>query len=425
MSENNIIIQGSEAQEYLFALYDRMIENPDIPSVLQNVAELVRQDLRAERATVFLIDESTQELEAAAIIGNVARTIRIPIQESSLAGYCALTGRAFVVDDAYQDLSYIDPKLHFDGSWDELNQFRTRDVLCAPALFKGKVMGVVQVLNRREGTFEEANLRWLQHIARLIGYALYHAKLHNDITTLKQLETEKAKFMRVMVHELKSPVATIKMLADTYRQFHNDSPKMDTLTAKVSDRMSQLQELITGLLELSKVKSGEPLGEITVLDIAALTAEVAQEYQDQADQKDLEMTVEIPPERLEIRFDQQGCRLILSNLISNAVKYTAAGTVRITLTRQEPWAVLEVTDSGIGIPEQDIPKMFQEFFRASNAKTNRIQGSGVGLAGVKNLVDRFGGQLELSSHENEGSTFTVRLALYQPDNPAILPIRNI
>jgi signal transduction histidine kinase len=425
VSKDNIAIQGSEAQEYLFALYDRMIGDPDIPSVLQNVAEVVRQDLGAERATVYLIDESTQELEAAAIIGNVARTIRIPIQESSLAGYCALTGRAFVVDDAYQDLSYIDPKLRFDRFWDKLNQFRTRDVLCAPALFKGKVMGVVQVLNSREGTFDQANLRWLQHIARLIGYALYHAKLHNDIATLKQLETEKAKFMRVMVHELKSPVATTKMLADTYRQFHNVHPKMDALTAKVSDRMTQLQDLITGLLELSKVKSGEPLGEITVLDLAILTTEVAQEYQDQARQKGLEMTVDVPETPLEIRFDQQGCQLVLSNLISNAIKYTASGSVRIHLTREESWAVLEVADSGIGIPEKDIPKMFQEFFRASNAKTNRIQGSGVGLAGAKNLVDRFGGQLELTSRENEGSTFTVRLALYQPNNPAILPNINM
>ena len=420
-SKSKITRQGMEAQEYLFDLYDRMIGELEIPLVLQKVAEVVLQDLSAERATVYLIDQSTRQLESAAIIGNVARIIRVPICESSLAGYCALTGRSFVVADAYQDLSYIDPKLRFDRSWDKLNDFRTRDVMCAPALFKGQAVGVVQVLNRTETTFDQADLSWLQNIARLIGYVLYHTRLLNDIITLKQVEVEKAKFLRVMVHELKSPVATTKMLADTYRQFHNVHPKMETLTTKISARMGQLQELITDLLELSKVKSQEPLGEITVLDLTALTQEIALEYQEQAQQKDLTMTVDVPAESVEIRFDQQGCRLIVSNLISNAVKYTTAGLVRIKLTRQDPWAVLEVADSGIGIPKKDIPRMFQEFFRASNAKKMQIQGSGVGLAGVKNLVERFGGQLELESRENEGSTFTVRLALHQANNPAKRP----
>ena len=216
--------------------------------------------------------------------------------------------------DAYQDLSYIDPKLRFDSSWDKVNDFRTRDVMCAPALLKGQVVGVVQVLNSTKTTFDPADLSWLQNIARLIGYALYHTRLLNDIATLKQLEVEKAKFLRVMVHELKSPVATTMMLADTYRQFHNVHPKMETLTTKISERMGQLQDLITDLLELSKVKSQEPLGEITVLDLAALTQEVAQEYQEQAQQKGLAMTVDVPAESMEIRFDQLGCRLILSNL---------------------------------------------------------------------------------------------------------------
>jgi signal transduction histidine kinase len=83
------------------------------------------------------------------------------------------------------------------------------------------------------------------------------------------------------------------------------------------------------------------------------------------------------------------------------------------LSRQDAWAILEVSDSGIGIPEADIHQLFQEFFRASNAKRQKIQGTGVGLAGVKHIVERFGGELALRSRENEGSTFTVRLPIYK------------
>lgn len=193
MSENHRDLQGRKTQEYLFDLYDRMIGEIEISTVLQTVAEVVRQDLHAERATVYLIDDSTQQLESAAVIGNVARMIKIPIQESSLSGYCALTRRAFVVTDAYEDLSYIDPKLRFDRSWDELNQFRTRDVMCAPALFKGNLLGVVQVLNRQKRIFNPTDLAWLQNTARLIGYALYHAKLLNDIATPETIGSGKSK----------------------------------------------------------------------------------------------------------------------------------------------------------------------------------------------------------------------------------------
>ena len=407
--------------EYLLDLYERMIGDVEIPAVLGKVADVVRGDLNAERATVYLIDKSTQELEAVAIIGNVAQTIRIPIQETSLAGFCALSGRDFLVDDAYSDLSAIDPKLHFDDKWDQMNDFRTRDVMCASAMFRGEVLGVVQVLNSKKGrSFDQNDLNWLKQVSRLIGYALYHAKLHNDLATLKQLETEKAKFMRVMVHELKSPVAATKMLSDTYQQYHNDHPKIDILTNKIGDRMDQLLKLIADLLELSKVKSGEPMGEVIHIDLVALIKEISQQYQEQAIQKNLELIVELPPENIEIRFDCQGCRMVVSNLISNAVKYTNQGSVTVSLIPQNNHAVFKVTDTGMGIPEKDIPKMFQEFFRASNARKSRIQGSGVGLAGVKNLVERFGGRLELHSRENQGSTFTVFLPLC-PKNSSTTP----
>jgi signal transduction histidine kinase len=81
----------------------------------------------------------------------------------------------------------------------------------------------------------------------------------------------------------------------------------------------------------------------------------------------------------------------------------------VVLRTEGRWAVLEVADTGIGIPEKDLPKLFTEFFRASNARASDIDGSGVGLAGAKTLVERFGGEFSLRTQENEGSTFTIRL----------------
>ena len=114
-----------------------------------------------------------------------------------------------------------------------------------------------------------------------------------------------------------------------------------------------------------------------------------------------------------MRFDAQGYRLVVSNLVSNAVKYTPEGDVRVTLKRDGAWAVLEVSDTGIGIPEKEVPKLFGEFFRAGNAERKGIQGSGVGLAAAKQMVERFDGQMALQTRENAGSTFTVRLPVHE------------
>ncbi len=398
----------------LFALFDRMLGNVELPEVLRDVAAAVCTGTHAERASIYLIDKATAELEAAAVVGNVARMIRVPIAPTSLAGYCASSGRAFVVPDAYGDLSGIDPHVQFDVRWDAINQFRTRDVLCVPALFKGEVMGVVQAINSRSAPFTKDDLPWLCTVSRLVGYALHHARLYDDLATLREVEKRKAQFIRVMIHELKSPVTGAKMLADTILSNEETTNTPEArMTKRISERMTKLLDLIEDLLQLARVKSGEPLGEVAVLDVGAHAAQANDAYRDQATQKGLELSLEIPAAPVRTRFDQKGLELVLSNLVSNAVKYTSSGSVRVRVEAAAPWAVIAVSDSGIGIPESERSRLFNEFFRASNAKNAGIEGSGVGLAGAKNIVERFGGELGLESRENAGSTFTVRLPLFE------------
>lgn len=402
---------GFSDHEHLFDLYDRMIGDVDIHKVLLHVTQVVREKLNAEAATIYLVRDETRELESVAPLGNVNRLVRVPIREESLSGFCALTGRAFVVRDAYDDLGYISPKLRFDSTWDKINSFRTSDVMCAPAVFKDRIYGVVQVINHRGEPFTDADLPPLMRVTRLVAYALYHAQMYEEISTLKALDKQKAEFMRIMVHELKSPVSGSKMLASALRFTNKGNSKIVEVAGKIGVRMDQLLKLIEDILQLSSVKSGKPMGEIEIFDIVPETRSGCDLYADQAEAKGLDMTVDLGDVPLSIRFDRKGFAMVVSNLVSNAVKYTPRGSVGVTLRRDNSDAVLSVSDTGLGIPEADVPKLFQEFFRASNVRAGNINGTGVGLAGVKQLVERFGGVMELQTTQNEGSTFIVRLPI--------------
>jgi signal transduction histidine kinase len=396
----------------IFDLYDRMIgDNVDVPSELARIATVVCETMNTERATIYLIDEESEELVSAAVVGNVAQLIRVPIEGTSLAGYCAVSGRAFIVPDAYGDLSEIDPDLSFNPTWDQLNGFHTKDVICAPAFFKNKLLGVIQIINSQKGVFDDEDLDSLKVLARLLGYALDHSGLYGDLVLLRRLEKEKSDFLKLMVHELKTPISAALLALDSMQYLPQN--EWSDLSFRASSQMNHMTALISQMLELAIIKAGEPLGEITILDLAKKTKDYAKEFQELARERGLNFDFTSSSRPVKVRFDSRGYQLIVSNLIGNAIKYTSQGSVSVRIFSDGDFAVFEVSDTGMGIPKEEIPNMFQEFFRASNARTNQTKGSGVGLAGARQIIERFGGNILFESKVNQGSTFTVRIPLVQ------------
>ncbi|MFC1498608.1 GAF domain-containing sensor histidine kinase [Verrucomicrobiota bacterium] len=413
MAAKNIKLARDELiiNSKLLDIYDQMIGNVHMPDVLNDAARVVQQAIGCERATIYLVINETQELESAAVIGNISQQIRVPIRPSSIAGYCAFKKKSFVVSDAYENLDYIDPGLKFDQSWDKKNNFRTRDVMCAPAIFRDEIMGVVQVINSNSKPFAESDLLPLESMARLVAHSLYHARIYDELKTMKYLKKEKAKFTRILVHELKSPAAGAKTMISTLQFVNKKNPTVTNALTKINTRMDHMLKMIEDVLHLSRINEGDPLGEIKTFDTAKETHEVCESYKEQAEAKGLEMVLDITKEEAPIRFDLKGYKMVVSNLVSNAVKYTNKGSVCVSLQANDSDVVLIIKDTGMGIPAEEIPKMFREFFRASNARKNNISGTGVGLAGIKEMVERFGGRLEFESKENEGSTFSVRFPI--------------
>lgn len=270
---------------------------------------------------------------------------------------------------------------------------------------------------QRTAGLQSFDLAALESVARLVGYALHHVRMYDDIATMKHFQREKAKFMRIMLHELKSPVSGALMMVDVMRTSDMPGEKRTQLLDRVSARLGALLDTVKETLELSRVASGEILGDIVVLNLAKETPPLCKQYEEMAAQKGLTFTLDVPETELPVRIDVQGYRLIVSNLVSNAVKYTQRGAVTVRLAAMGETVELSVTDSGIGIPEKDIPHLFTEFYRASNAMGSSIGGTGIGLASVKGIAERFGAQLTLATRENEGTTFTVKMPRHTPRDP--------
>jgi signal transduction histidine kinase len=226
-------------------------------------------------------------------------------------------------------------------------------------------------------------------------------------------QKSQAESMLMLVHELRSPVTASKSMLTAMRCLDLEDAQRDRFLSRIEHRMDQLLDLVNDILDLSQAKAGHPLQQPADLDLVAQTRSACQPYLDDARDKGLDMALDLPGSPVLVHMAGQAYQLILSNLVSNAIKYTQDGTVCVALRRDASWAILEVRDSGMGIPQSELPQLFSEFFRASNARRSQIPGNGLGLAGVKALVERAKGTLEVDSKEHVGSRFTVRLPLHQ------------
>jgi signal transduction histidine kinase len=186
-------------------------------------------------------------------------------------------------------------------------------------------------------------------------------------------------------------------------------PVQARLVARAQRRLASLHALIDDLLDLAAGKADMSPGDRRLVDLGQAVAEIAERYQPIARDRGVALEVRQPAAPIEIWCDAGDLDRIVGNLVSNAVKYTTQGWITVTLSREGDAARLEVKDTGIGIPADALPHLFKEFYRAGNAKVVDESGTGLGLSIVRNVVERYGGRVEVTSQEGVGTTFLVTL----------------
>jgi len=234
-----------------------------------------------------------------------------------------------------------------------------------------------------------------------------------DITELRQLESMRRDFVANVSHELKTPLTAIKAYAETLRLGAIDDPThCMQFIEQIESQSDRLHQLILDLLHLSRVESGKASFEISEIDLAEICSHCLQVLGEQAQRSEIRLELVPSAGPIRLQADAEAIRMIVDNLLVNAIRYTpAGGQVRICCRVVRGWAILEVSDTGIGIAPEHHERIFERFYRVDKARSRDVGGTGLGLSIVKHLAHSFGGNVEVESQIGVGSTFRVRLPI--------------
>ena len=229
-------------------------------------------------------------------------------------------------------------------------------------------------------------------------------RLHQSFEQVRRFSTD-------VSHELRTPITAIRGQLEV-ALFTAETP--DQYRESIINAMEDIEKLssiVRALLLLSQAESGQLVLQKAPLDLSGVVTDLVDQFQIPAEEKEVTLAASIEP-CAPVEADRTQMERLLSNLLSNAVKYTPkGGSVRVVVgpAREPGWTKLSVEDTGVGIPAENLPHIFDRFYRVRNAQTNSIQGLGLGLSFVAWIVEAHGGRIDVASNSGVGTRFTVLL----------------
>ena len=300
---------------------------------------------------------------------------------------------------------------------------RTRSQMVLPLIASDNLIGILNLEAYKTGRFTPEIFAFLKLIAARVAVAVDNARLYKisqdqlaqlrelyaQVSSLEQLKTD---MIRIASHDLRNPVGVILGYIELIQQFSGDTldPKLKNFLEIIERSAHRMEKITTDILSLERIESSFRSKKSETLNLCALVYEVCRDFGDQAQARELALKREIPDEAITVRGDSVQLREAIGNFITNAIKYTPpGGSITVALQQEKQEAVLRVIDTGYGIPEDQQDKLFQAFHRVESEQTAAIEGTGLGLYLVRNIVERHGGALIFESIYGKGSTFGFRL----------------
>ncbi len=375
--------------------------------IMQHAAEITE----AESASIMLYDPNANELRFVAATNSPIQQelMNIPVPlEGSLAGAILQENRPIVLNDVSRD-----PRWYRIA--DAQTGFLTRSLLGVPMRYKDEPIGVLEAVNKCEGEWTADDRRSMVVLAALSAIAIKNAQMLEQLRQaydeLDQLDKLKNDFISIASHELRTPLSVILGYA-TFLQ-EEAQGEVSAHASAVLNSALRMRNLIEDMTNLRYLKLGKAELVREHIPLAALFKAAQTDVQEMAEAKGHTLEVDWPEMNLVVEVDRTKFAMALTNLLNNAVKFTpSGGHIRLTY-RRKPGAVwIVVEDNGVGIPADQLTRIFEEFHQVEDHMTRRHGGMGLGLAIAKALVEAHGGRIWAeSAGAGQGSTFIINLPL--------------
>ena len=230
--------------------------------------------------------------------------------------------------------------------------------------------------------------------------------LDNAMKELKTMDKLKAEFMNIAAHELKTPLTPMIAYLDlliTEKKGKITPEQKETLQI-ITRNLDRLKRLINDILDISRLEAQAMKMEITKVNMTTVLKQTATEYKPAVEKKGLKIITKIPEKMPKIQGDYGRLRQVVGNLLNNAVKFTDKGTITLSATAEKEGIRVTVTDTGKGINDKDLPKLFEKFFQAETSPERKAEGTGLGLTIVKGIIETHKGKVFITSTYGKGTT---------------------
>ncbi|MBN1314190.1 MAG: GAF domain-containing protein [Anaerolineales bacterium] len=387
----------------------------DLPTVLKRIARHARELLAAHDSDIYLIEPDGQTLRPIVSYGRyIEETLAMPIRMGKgIVGWVAKSGIAEVINYAETDPRSI----QIPGTPKE-----PYALLCAPLIFRERTMGIMALgRHGNEKLYVQEDLDFLVSLARQAAVAIENARLYateqrrreelaQALKQQQELDRLKNEFIQNVSHELRTPVTIIHGYADLLvsGELGELNPEQRQPVTVIANRADSLRKLVDDLTALLEAQARD-FGRVKI-DLSKLVEKTLIDFMLAAKSAKLDFQVAIEPDLPQVLGNKDFLTRMIENLIDNALKFTpSGGCVKVVFSRQESKNVIEVIDTGVGIPEDHLSRIFERFYQVDGGITRRYGGTGLGLALVKEIVSAHHGEITVASQVGRGSLFRVSL----------------
>ena len=241
--------------------------------------------------------------------------------------------------------------------------------------------------------------------------------LDQDFRRIKRMEKVRSEFLGNVTHELKTPISSISGYIETLLEgaIKDENVNIEFLK-RALENVQRLEELVTDLVEISRIETGELQMNYDYFNIYNLLKDIHKDAQQRnSNKKNIKINLEVPDKKLFVYGDKGRLEQVIDNLLSNSMRYTDQGHIRIKVLRRDNELVFSIIDTGIGISRKSINRIFERFYRADKARDRRKGGTGLGLAISKHIIEAHGSNIYVDSLEGKGSTFSFGITTISPE----------